>query len=162
MSTNLWVRLTECILAEAEAMETLIKILQTQRSAVAEVDSQDLRQQTDAMNEAIRRLEEVRNVREDLFESAFGNDALDPDGIEERIGGVVPADFRTAWSELSVVAKRASRELRINHRVLTRARSTGEVFFQTLFAHLGMETPSYLQGEGGKSNRNSLLINKVA
>ncbi len=153
--------LAEVLSEEAVLMETLISEVLRQRKGVAEQDLALVDETVHGTSRILLTLGEARRRRRTVVQVLVGHDETDLAELDVALGNHMDAEAKGAWSTLKSVAKRLSRELEANRRLLEEAISMGEDYVRTLYGATASGGGAYTANAQPASERTGgVLINR--
>jgi flagellar biosynthesis/type III secretory pathway chaperone len=153
--------LGDAMKTERRLLDSLVGILESQRSAVAGDDLAVLDDSVFAVQRVLLTLGEARRRRRTLLGLVSGEEELPLGELEDAMGGTLSPDLRTARDELRSAARRLAHEINRNREILRGAIRAGDQLIRTL---CGAPTEPTLYGGRGDSapSGGSLLIDTQA
>lgn len=124
--------LADAFRREAKLLLDLQDVLQRQRNAVAKDDLPVVDETVYSAQRIFRTLAEARRQRRAILEILGLDREASVDALEELLGSRMTVDLGLARSELQEAARRVSRELSVNRKILQGAIATGEDLIQGL------------------------------
>lgn len=154
--------LADAFRREAKLLLDLQDVLQRQRNAVAKDDLPVVDETVYSAQRIFRTLAEARRQRRAILEILGLDRETSVDSLEELLGSHMTVDLGLARTELQEAARRVSRELNVNKKILQGAISTGEELIQGLRGASGKGTGVYGPGAGSGAPRGDggLIINR--
>ena len=147
---------------EAKLLLDLQEVLQRQRNAVAKDDLPVVDETVYSAQRVFRTLAEARRQRRAILE-ILGLDRESPvESLEELLGARMTVDLGLARTELQEAARRVSRELSVNKKILQGAIATGEDLIQGLRGASARGSGVYGPGSstGAPKGDGGLIINR--
>jgi len=147
---------------EAKLLLDLQEILQRQRSAVAQDDLAVVDETVYSAQRIFRTLAEARRQRRALLEILGLDRDASVDSLDELLGSRMTVDLGLARTELQEAARRVSRELSVNKKILQGAIATGEELIQGLRGVSARNTGVYGPGAtaGSPGGDGGVIINR--
>jgi hypothetical protein len=126
--------LAESLTAETRLLVQLSRVLQDQRSGVAQDDIEAVDGSVHDAHRIMQTLAEARRRRNTLVRLLTDQDDLAVGAIPAALGARMTDDLRGRHEELERTARALSLEVKVNRAVLTRAIHTGHDHVRQLFA----------------------------
>lgn len=147
---------------EAKLLLDLQEVLQRQRNAVAQDDLAVVDETVYSAQRVFRTLAEARRQRQALLEILGLERGAHVESLEELLGARMTTDLGLARTELQEAARRVSRELSVNRKILQGAIATGEDLIQGLKGASGKGPGVYGPGADVGTSRGDggMIINR--
>lgn len=153
--------LTDVLKRETKLLADLVDVLRRQRSAVREDDLAVVDETVYSAQRIFRTLAEARRRRQALLEMLGAGKHTSLDELDGAVSGTMPPEMEEARADLKRVARRLSRELNVNRKVLKGAIASGEDLIRGLTGR-GGATGVYGPGTDTSDSRrdSGTIINR--
>ena len=157
-----WEDLAEALRHETKLLDHLRDALLQQRAGVANDDVAAIESSIQAMGRTLLTLGEARERRMMLTGYLAGGQPLPLAELERSLTESLPRAVQQARAGARRAATAVSREVTINHHVVSHALDAGEMFIQHLFSSVADPVPVYVSSHraGADTPQNSMLLNK--
>lgn len=134
--------LANALSAERALINDLIDVMLRQRSAVGADDLQGVDDSVFATHRLLLTLGEARKRRRGINSVLGWREDAGVKQLDELLGAAMPARIRTERDELQAAARRLSREIEINRRILREALANNEAFVRAMRGAPAEATPA--------------------
>ncbi len=162
--TDALAALTDALRGEVSVLRELTDAIHRQRAAVAVNDTTLVQATIGDVGRLLAALAEGRRERTHIIDVLTGNAQSTLDDVEACFPDQMSDDFALVRADLRRAAHVAAQDVALNHRILEKVVSDGEVFLQHLFASAAGSPDVYHAPESSQTHSSgaSVLLNRVA